>query len=106
MKQSSVAFSALVAAVFAAAQAQAQTKLVAWWDFEKVESDGVTLKSVVGGFAGQINDQAVLTAAGGGRPSGGKGFDVSTNAKGYLLVEATGDQNPLNVAAEIGRAHV
>jgi len=99
MKQSSVAFSALVAAVFAAAQAQAQTKLVAWWDFEKVESDGVTLKSVVGGFAGQINDQAVLTAAGGGRPGGGKGFDVSTNAKGYLLHEATGDQNPLNVAA-------
>ena len=82
-----------------ASQAQAQTKLVAWWDFEKVESDGVSVKSVVGGYAGQINEGAVLTAAGGGRPGGGKGFDVSIANKGHLLHESSGTDNPLNVAA-------
>ena len=87
------------AAFFTASQAQAQTKLVAWWDFEKVESDGVSVKSVVGGYAGQINEGAVLTAAGGGRPGGGKGFDVSIANKGYLLHESSGTENPLNVAA-------
>jgi len=100
MKHQKVALSALAAAAFfAVGQAQAQTKLVAWWDFEKVESDGVSLKSVIGGYAGQINDAAVLTAAGGGRPSGGKGFDVSIANKGYMLLEASGTDNPLNVAA-------
>jgi hypothetical protein len=55
MKHQKVALSALAAAaVFAVGQAQAQTKLVAWWDFEKVESDGVSVKSVIGGYAGQI----------------------------------------------------
>ena len=87
------------AAFFTASQAQAQTKLVAWWDFEKVESDGVSVKSVVGGYAGQINEGAVLTAAGGGRPGGGKGFDVSIANKGHLLHESSGTDNPLNVAA-------
>ncbi len=87
------------AAFFTASQVQAQTKLVAWWDFEKVESDGVSVKSVVGGYAGQINELAVLTAAGGGRPGGGKGFDVSIASKGYLLHESSGTDNPLNVAA-------
>ena len=87
------------AAFFTASQVQAQTKLVAWWDFEKVESDGVSVKSVVGGYAGQINETAVLTAAGGGRPGGGKGFDVSIANKGHLLHESSGTDNPLNVAA-------
>ena len=101
MNHTRIAFSALGAAAFlAAAQAQAQTKLVAWWDFEKVESDGVTIKSVVGGYAGQIKDLAVVSGAGEGRPSGGKGFVMSPEAnKGQLLIEASGDANPLNVAA-------
>ena len=99
MKTQRVAFSALgAAAFFAAAQAQAQTKLVAWWDFEKVESDGATVKSVVGGYAGQIKDLAVVSAAGQGKF--GKGFVMSPEAnKGQLLIEGSGDGHPLNVAA-------
>ena len=81
-----------------ASQAQAQTKLVAWWDFEKVESDGVSVKSVVGGYAGQIKDLAVVSAAGQGKF--GKGFIMSPEAnRGQLVIEASGTDNPLNVAA-------
>ena len=99
MKHQKVALSALAAAaVFAVGQAQAQTKLVAWWDFEKVESDGVSVKSVVGGYAGQIKDLAVVSAAGQGKF--GKGFVMSPEAnKGQLVIEASGTDNPLNVAA-------
>jgi hypothetical protein len=99
MKHQKVALSALVAAAFfAVGQAQAQTKLVAWWDFEKVESDGVSVKSVVGGYAGQIKDLAVVSAAGEGKF--GKGFVMSPEAnKGQLVIEASGTDNPLNVAA-------
>ena len=86
------------AAFFTASQAQAQTKLVAWWDFEKVESDGVSVKSVVGGYAGQIKDLAVVSGAGQGKF--GKGFVMSPEAnKGQLVIEASGTDNPLNVAA-------
>ncbi|MBN9690259.1 MAG: Ig-like domain-containing protein [Verrucomicrobia bacterium] len=75
--------------------------LIAGWDFEKVEADGVSIKSVVGPYVGTITDAAILTDAGGGRPTGGgKGFDVSLNNRGFLLVEATGTDNPMNVAAE------
>ena len=99
MKHQKVALSALAAAaVFAVGQAQAQTKLVAWWDFEKVESDGVSVKSVIGGYAGQIKDLAVVSAAGQGKF--GKGFVMSPEAnKGQLVIEASGTDNPLNVAA-------
>lgn len=41
----------------------------------KVESDGVSLKSVIGGYAGQIKDLAVVSAAGQGKF--GKGFVMS-----------------------------
>ena len=85
-------------ALFASAKVQAQIKLVAWWDFEKVESDGVSVKSVIGGYAGQIKDLAVVSGAGEGKFS--KGFVVSPGAnKGLLVIEASGDANPLNVAA-------
>ena len=85
-------------ALFASAKAQAQIKLVAWWDFEKVESDGVSVKSVIGGYAGQIKDLAVVSGAGEGKFS--KSFVVSPGAnKGLLVIEASGDANPLNVAA-------
>lgn len=99
MKHKKVALSALAAAsFFAAGSAQAQTKLVAWWDFEKVESDGVSVKSVIGGYAGQIKDLAVVSAAGEGKS--GKGFVMSPEAnKGQLVIEAAGSDNPLNVAA-------
>jgi hypothetical protein len=99
MKHQKVALSALAAAAFfAAGSAQAQTKLVAWWDFEKVESDGVSVKSVIGGYAGQIKDLAVVSAAGEGKS--GKGFVMSPEAnKGQLVIEAAGSDNPLNVAA-------
>ena len=87
-------------AFFAVGQAKEQPKLVAWWDFEKVEPDGVSVKSVIGGYTGQIMGLAVVSGAGAGRPSGGKGFVMSPGAnKGQLLIEASGDANPLNVAA-------
>jgi Concanavalin A-like lectin/glucanases superfamily/PA14 domain/Bacterial Ig-like domain len=84
----------------AAANAQAP-KVIAHWDFEKIEADGVSIKTSDGKYVGTITDAAVLTASGEGRPGGGKGFDVSVNngAKGYLKVEATGDDNPMNLAA-------
>ena len=36
-----------------------------------------------------------------GRPGGGRGFDVSqaNSSRGYLLLEAEGDDNPMNLAA-------
>ncbi len=83
-----------------AAQAQAVPPVLAHWDFERVEADGVSVKSVNGKYVGAINDAAKITEAGGGRPGGGRGFDVSReSSRGYLLVEATGDDNPMNLAA-------
>ena len=74
-------------------------ELVALWDFETVEADGTTIKSTTGNYSGQISGSAVLTAAGGGRPGGGKGFDVGAANPGWLLITATGDDNPMNKAA-------
>lgn len=74
--------------------------LIAGWNFETVEPDGVSIKSVVGPYSGTITDAAFVTDATGGRPNGGgKGFDVSLNNRGFLLLEATGDDNPMNIAA-------
>ena len=84
-----------------AAQAQAVPPVLAHWDFERLEADGVSIKSVNGKDVGAINDAAKITEAGGGRPGGGRGFDVSqaNSSRGYILVEATGDDNPMNLAA-------
>ena len=83
-----------------AAQAQAVPPVLAHWDFERVEADGVSIKSVNGKYVGTINDAAKITEAGGGRPGGGRGFDVSReSSRGYLLLEATGADNPMNEAA-------
>jgi hypothetical protein len=76
--------------------------IVAHWDFEALEADGRTLRSKSGTYSGQVQDNPVLTAVGGGRPGGGRGFDVRPNNKGYLLVEASGTNNPLNVASGDG----
>ncbi len=73
--------------------------VVAYWDFERVEADGATIKAAQGNFAGTIVGSAVLTGAGGGRPGGGKGFSVGLDTPGKLLLEATGDANPMNAAA-------
>lgn len=91
----------LAAAVLPTASAQSAT-LVAGWDFERIEEDGVSIKSVVGNYVGVIENSAILTDVGGGRPGagGGRGFDVSANNPGWLYLEASGDDNPLNVAAE------
>ena len=72
-------------------------ELVAYWDFEKIEADG-TIKSKVGPYVGVVTDAAIL---GEGRPGGGKGFDVSANNKGYLLLEATGADNPMNKLGDV-----
>jgi hypothetical protein len=83
-----------------AAQAQAVPPVLAHWDFERVEADGVSIKSANGKYVGTINDAAKITEAGGGRPGGGRGFDVSRDtSRGYLLLEATGADNPMNEAA-------
>jgi hypothetical protein len=83
-----------------AAQAQAVPPVLAHWDFERVEADGVSIKSANGKYVGTINDAAKITEAGGGRPGGGRGFDVSReSSRGYLLLEATGADNPMNEAA-------
>lgn len=75
--------------------------LIAGWDFERVEADGVSIKSAAGNYTGTITGSAILTDAGGGRPGagGGKGFDVSEANPGYLLLEATGTDNPFNIVA-------
>jgi len=83
------------------AKVGAETSLLAWWDFERVEADGVSIKSTNGKYVGTINDAAKITEAGGGRPGGGRGFNVSqaNSSRGHILVEATGDDNPMNLAA-------
>ena len=96
----SLAVLAVCGAILSPIQSFAAAELVAYWDFEKVEADGVSIKSVVGNYAGNITEAAILTPANGGRPKGGgKGFDVSAANKGYLLLEALGDANPMNKAA-------
>ena len=72
-------------------------ELVAYWDFEKIEADG-TIKSKVGPYVGTVVDGAAL---GEGRPGGGKGFDVSADHKGYMLLEATGADNPMNKLGDV-----
>ncbi|MBN8248989.1 MAG: hypothetical protein J0L84_16295 [Verrucomicrobia bacterium] len=82
-----------------AAQAQTAT-LVAHWDFERVEADGVTLKASTGNYEGVISGSAVLTDGAGGRPQGGgRGFDISQVNPGWLYIEAEGDANPMTAAA-------
>lgn len=91
---------AIAAAAVAGApnRAAAQVKLVAYWDFEKLEADGASLKSLIGGHQGTISGSAILTDAGGGRPNGGKGFDVGRANPGWLQVD-NGDA-PNEAAAE------
>ncbi len=72
-------------------------QVIAYWDFEKVEADGVSIKANTGNFTGAITDAAIVTANTGGRT--GKGLDVSPANKGYMLLEATGNDNPMNLAA-------
>ena len=83
-----ILFASLIAvgAALAPTHAWSATKLVAGWDFEKVEDDGITIKSVVGTAVGKIVNSAILTDATGGRPGGGKGFDVSAANPGWLQV--------------------
>ena len=95
----------------AAANAQAP-KVIAHWDFERLEADGASIKTSDGKYVGVIgpdSTSATLTAAGGGRPGGGKGFNVSVTdngVEGYMKLEATGDDNPMNLAAAEDQATV
>lgn len=71
--------------------------LVALWDFEN--SDGTVIRSHDGKWEGEIVGDAMLTAPGEGRPNGGgRGFDVSEENAGHLVLAADGDDNPLNLA--------
>lgn len=88
------ALAVAVAVALVPTPARAAAKLVAGWDFEKVEADGVSIKSLVGPAVGTITGAAVLTAAGEGRPKGGgKGFDVSAANPGWLQVGVDADNN-------------
>jgi hypothetical protein len=49
-----------------AAQAQAVPPVLAHWDFERLEADGASIKSVNGKYVGTINDAAKIR---GGRRS-------------------------------------
>lgn len=77
---------------------QAASKLIAAWNFEKVEASG-EIKDIIGGKAGTVAGSAVLTAGGGGRPGagGGKGFDTGPDNPGWLQYD-NGDI--MNTAAE------
>ena len=93
-----VLLAALVAIGATAAPGEVRAaELVAYWDFERVEADG-TIKSKVGPYVGTVVDGAVL---GEGRPGGGKGFDVSADHRGHLLLEATGADNPMNKLGDV-----
>ncbi len=89
-------------ASMATANVQGQSaELIAFWDFEQIDADGETIRSSDGQWAGVITGDAVLTENGGGRPNGGgRGFDVSEANPGHLVLEAEGDENPMNLAAE------
>lgn len=77
-----------------------EARLIAHWDFERVEADGVTIRASTGNYAGEISGEAVLTDPTGGRPmGGGRGFDGSQANPGWLLIQAEGDENPMTAAA-------
>ncbi|MBI1840223.1 MAG: hypothetical protein HYR88_05155 [Verrucomicrobia bacterium] len=87
LKQLSAVALAVAGAAMESNSTQAAT-LAAGWDFEKVEADGITIKSVVGDTVGIINGSAMQTDANGGRPNGGgHGFDVSFSHPGWLQVD-------------------
>jgi len=86
----------LAAATTATTQGQ-QAQLIALWDFNQ-GSDGVTIKSHDGQWEGEVVGDAVISDE--GRPNGGgQGFDVSEANAGHLVIEAEGDENPMNLAS-------
>ena len=90
---------AIVAAMAAgglAATTQA-ADVIAYWDFEKIEADGIHIKAAQGPYEGEILGEATLTAD--GRPGGGKAFSVGLDTPGKLFLDATEDANPMNKAA-------
>ena len=92
---------ALLASLTTANLQGQSASLIAFWDFEQIDADGETIRSSDGQWAGIITGDAVLTENGGGRPGGGgRGFDVSEANPGHLVLEAEGDENPMNLAAE------
>ena len=96
-----LSYAAILAAALAGAssQVQAQVKLVGYWDFDSLASDGVSIANKVNAELGVVSGSAILTDAGGGRPGAGgnKGFDVGANNPGWLQYD-TGDV--VNAAAE------
>jgi len=73
-------------------------QLVTGWDFDSAPSDG-ELRSADGKYSAVVVGDAVQADE--GRPNGGgKGFDVSEANAGYLLLEAEGTDNPMNIASE------
>jgi len=90
---------AALSAVAVTANTQA-AQLIAHWDFERIEADGVTIKASTGNYEGVISGGAVLTDPSGGRPlGGGRAFDGSQANPGWLYIEAEGDANPMTPAA-------
>jgi hypothetical protein len=73
-------------------------QLVTGWDFNS-QPNGDELRSADGKYTGIIVGDAQVVSD--GRPNGGgNGFDVSEANAGYLLLEAEGEDNPMNLAAE------
>jgi len=73
-------------------------QLVTGWDFNS-QPNGDEIRSADGKYTGIIVGDAQVVSD--GRPNGGgNGFDVSEANAGYLLLEAEGKDNPMNLAAE------
>jgi hypothetical protein len=82
------------------AQTTPQPPPVVGWDFNDsgTISDGDDLRSAAGNYTGLLVGDAQLVDD--GRPNGGgRALDVSEANPGHVLLEAEGDDNPMNLAA-------
>jgi hypothetical protein len=93
-------FSGALLAALATTNIQVQSaQLVTGWDFDTPPA-GDELKSADGKYTGIIMGDAFVTDNGEGRPNGGgRGFNISEANPGYLLLEADGTDNPMNIAS-------
>ncbi|MCI0542052.1 MAG: LamG domain-containing protein, partial [Verrucomicrobiales bacterium] len=75
--------------------------LVAYWDFEKFDDGGTTIKSTVGGYVGTVQGSPAIVPV--TRPgAGGNGLDISGGGSGgYIVVDPeTSPNNMVSTAAE------
>lgn len=94
----------ILAALACGAASTHAASLVAYWDFEKVEADGVSIKSKVGPYVAKIQGSGTLTSD--GRVGGGKAWDGAKSGNNdYLLID-DGEPNPMTEASVDDQATV